>query len=67
MPGGYGAIAGPIYTEQGDVITPNKLDQPKLQTTTTRFNIFAMPGESYEVTLYRGAKSEKHIVTVKPE
>ena len=67
VPGGYGAIAAPIYTEQGDVITPNKLDQPKLQTTTTRFNIFAMPGESYEVTLYRGAKSEKHIVTVKTE
>ncbi|EDY18583.1 hypothetical protein CfE428DRAFT_3968 [Chthoniobacter flavus Ellin428] len=65
--GGYGVVAGPIYTEKGEVITPNKLDQPKLQTTTTRFNIFAVAGESYEVTLYRGAKSEKHIVTVSAE
>jgi hypothetical protein len=67
VPGGYGVIAGPIYTELGEVITPNKLDQPKLQTTTTRFNIFAVPGGSYEVTLYRGVKSEKHIVTVSTE
>jgi hypothetical protein len=67
VPGGYGAISGPVFTEEGEVLTPNKLDQPKLQTTTTRFNIFAVPGESYEVTLYRGAKSEKHIVTVSTE
>ena len=67
VPGGYGAIAGPIYTEQGKLLTSNKLDQPKLQTTTTRFHIFALPGEPYEVTLYRGDKSEKHIVTVSAE
>ena len=67
IPGGYGAIAGPIYSEQGDVITPNKIDQPKFQTTTTRFHIFALPGEAYEVTLYRGAKAEKHTVTVTTE
>ena len=67
IPGGYGAIAGPIYTEQGDVITTNKLDQPKFQTTSTRFHIFALPGEAYEVTLYRGAKAEKHTVTVTTE
>ena len=67
IPGGYGAIAGPIYTEQGDVISPNKLDQPKFQTTTTRFHIFALPGEPYEVTLYRGAKAEKHTITVTTE
>ncbi len=65
--GGYGAIAGPIYTEQGEVITLNKLDQPKFQTTTTRFHIFALPGEPYAITLYRGAKAEKHIVTVTTE
>ncbi len=67
IPGGYGALAGPIYTEQGDVITPNKLDQPKFQTTTTRFHIFALPGEAYEVTLYRGTKAEKHTVTITTE
>ena len=53
--------------EQGGLLTPNKLDQPKLQTTTTRFNLFAVPGESYEVTFYRGDKSEKHTVTVSTE
>jgi hypothetical protein len=49
------------------VLTPNKLDQPKFQTTTTRFHIFAVPGESYEVTLYRGSKEEKHSITVTVE
>lgn len=67
VPGGYGAAAGPIYNEKGEVLTPNKLDQPKVQTTTTRFNIFAVPGGSYEVTFYRGAKAEKHMVTVLAE
>ncbi len=67
VPGGYGAIAGPIYDEQGGVITPNKLDQPRLQTTTTRFNVFAVPGESYEVLLYRGNKAEKHLLKVTAE
>jgi hypothetical protein len=67
VPGGYGAIAGPIHNDRGQLVTPNKLDQPKLQTTTTRFHIFALPGEPYEVTLFRGNKSEKHIVTVTAE
>jgi hypothetical protein len=67
VPGGYGAIAGPIHNEQGAVISMNKLEQPRVKTTTTRFNLFAMPGESYEVTLYRGTKSEKHTVTVEAE
>lgn len=62
--GGYGAIAGPIYTPKGELITPNVLKQPKVQTTTARFHIFALPGEPYDVTLYRGAKAEKHAVTV---
>lgn len=62
--GGYGEVAGPIHTAQGRVITPNKLQQPKLETTTTRFNVFALPGESYEVTFYRGARAEKHTVAV---
>ncbi len=65
--GGYGAVAGPIYDERGELLTPNQLDQPRLQTTTTRFHIFAVPGESYDVTLYRGAKEEKHKVTVTVE
>ena len=65
--GGYGAIAGPVYTVSGEVLTTNALDQPKLQTTTTRFHIFAVPGESYDVTLYRGSKTEKHSITVTQE
>lgn len=67
VPGGYGAIAGPIHNDRGQLVTPNKLDQPKLQTTTTRFHIFALPGEPYEVTLFRGNKREKHTVTVTAE
>jgi hypothetical protein len=65
--GAYGEIAGPVYTERGEVITPNKLDQPKIQTTATRLYLCAIPGQSYEVTLYRGAKAEKHTITVKAE
>jgi hypothetical protein len=67
VPGGYGAIAGPIHNDRGQLVTPNKLDQPKVQTTTTRFHIFALPGEPYEVTLFRGNKREKHTVTVTAE
>lgn len=65
--GGYGELAGPVYTERGEVITPNKLDQPKIQTTTTRLYLYAIPGQSYEVTLYRGAKAEKHTITLRAE
>jgi hypothetical protein len=65
--GGYGPLSGPIYADDGKVITPNKLDQPVFQTTTTRFHIFAVPGEAYEVTLYRGEKAEKHTVTITPQ
>jgi hypothetical protein len=64
---GYGALSGPIYTEDGILITANKITMPKSRTTTTRFHIFAIPGESYEVTLYRGDKAEKHTVTVTAE
>lgn len=64
VPGGYGAIAGPIYTERGEMLTPNELNQPKFQTTTTRFHIFAVPGEPYDVTFYRGAQEEKHTIIV---
>lgn len=65
--GGYGALAGPIMTDKGSVITPNRVVLPKSKTTTTRFHIFAVPGESYDVTLYRGSKAEKHAVTVTAE
>ena len=64
---GYGALSGPIYSDDGILITPNKLQMPKSSTTTTRFHLFALPGESYEVTLYRGNKAETHTVTVTPE
>jgi hypothetical protein len=66
-PGGYGPVAGPIHTNDGELLSPNKLDQPKVQTTSTHFHIFAVPGESYEVTFYRGDASEKHTVTVTAE
>lgn len=62
--GGYGALAGPIFSEKGEVLTPNKLDLPRTQTTTTRFHIFAVPGEPYEVTFYQGSKAEKRTITV---
>lgn len=67
VPGDYGPLSGPIYTEDGKLISPNKYHQPRIQTTTTHFHIFAVPGEPYEVTLYRGAKIEKHTVTVTVE
>ncbi len=67
VPGGYGPLTGPIYDEKGECISVNVLNQPKFETTTTRFCIFAVPGEKYEVTLYRGAKAEKHAVTVTAE
>lgn len=67
VPAGYGPIAEPIYSEKGKLLSPNVLNQPKVQTTTTRFHIFAVPGEPYEVALYRGDKPEKHTVTVTVE
>lgn len=67
VPGGHGATAGPIRTGKGELITANKLELPKLQTTTTRFNIFAVPGASNEVTLFRGARPEQHMVKVSIE
>ena len=63
--GGYGEISGPLYAPDGKTSISNKLDQPRIQTTTTRFHLFALPGKSYEVTLYRGDKREKHLVTVR--
>ena len=65
--GGYGPLGAPIFTEAGQLLSPNVLHQPMVQTTTTRFQIFAFPGETYEVTLYRGAKAEKHKITVTTE
>ena len=68
VPGSYGAVAGPIFEDYGEaVLTPNVIQEPKSQTTTTRFQLFALPGESYDVTFYRGAKTEKHRVTVSVE
>ena len=62
--GGYGPVAGPIYSEQGDLISPNKLQQPRFETLSTRFHLFALPGEPYDVTLQYGGKAKKHKVTV---
>lgn len=67
VPGGYGAVAGPMYDEAGALLTWNKLELPRLQTTTTHFHIFALPGEAYAVTLYRGKTPETHAVTVTVE
>lgn len=62
--GGYEPLSGPIHTEDGQLITPNKLEQPLAQTTTTRFHLFAVPGESYEIELYRGKVKEMRTITV---
>ena len=67
VPGGYGAVAGTIFAEDGGIISPNRLDQPRIQTTTTHFQIFAVSGETYDVTLYRGEKAEKHSISVLAE
>lgn len=64
LPGGYGQAAQPIYSSDGKLLTPNKLMQPKVQTTTSRFCLLAVPGEPCEVTLFRGQKAEKHTVTI---
>jgi hypothetical protein len=64
---GYGLLGGPIYSENGQLLSPNVVHQPKVQTTTTRFQIFALPGDTYEVTLYHGAKAEKHRFMVTTE
>jgi hypothetical protein len=65
--GGYGTLGAPIYSEAGQLLSPNVVNQPKVETTTTRFQIFALPGETYDVTLFRGTKAEKHRVTVTAE
>jgi hypothetical protein len=65
--GGYGAVSGPIYTDKGEILSPNVVHQPKIKTTSTRFHIFAMPGEPYDVTLYRGDKAEKITFKLMPE
>ncbi|HEX8373294.1 MAG TPA: hypothetical protein VF585_10970 [Chthoniobacterales bacterium] len=65
LPGGYGALAGSIYSTDGDLLTHNKIDLPRIRTTTTHFHVFAVPGEPYTITLYRGTKAEKHTFTVK--
>ena len=68
VPAGYGEVAAPVYTDHSDVvITPNAMNMAKVQTTTTQFQIFAIPGRIYEVTLHRGAKAEKHQVSVAVE
>lgn len=62
--GGYGELAGPVYTEDGAVLTPNVLQQPKIKTTSTRFKLYALPGQPYEVIFYRGDKAEKRTITI---
>ncbi len=65
--GGYGPLSGPIHSDEGKLISPNVLHQPKFQTTSTRFHIFAVPGEPYEVALHHGAKSQKYRIFVRAE
>lgn len=64
LPAGYGEVAGPIHDERGRTLSENQLLQPRFQTTTTRFHIFATPGKAYDVTLYRGAKAVKSRITI---
>ena len=65
--GGYGPLALPVVSAHGELISPNVIDQPRTQTTTTRFQLYAVPGEPAEVVLYRGGKAEKHRITVTEE
>jgi hypothetical protein len=64
MNGNFGAVAGPIYGDKGELISPNIAHQPKVKTTSTSFHVFAVPGEPYEITLYRGDKAGKHTIIV---
>jgi hypothetical protein len=67
VPGDYGPLSGPIFGEDGKLISPNKYHLPKVQRTTTHFHLFAIPGQPYEVVFHRGEKSEKHTITVTTE
>ncbi len=68
LPSGYGEATGPIYADHADVtLTPNGINQPRSQTTTTRFQLFAVPGEAYDVVFYRGTNAEKHRIVVTAE
>ena len=68
VPAGYGAVAGPIYADQSEtMLSRNMMNMARVQTTTTRFQIFALPGEAYNVTFYRGAKAEVHRVRIAAE
>ncbi len=60
--GGYGALAGPIYDRKGNVLTPNKVQQPISFSTTSRFHLTAVPGEPYQVSFYKGSAVEKHTI-----
>jgi hypothetical protein len=64
---GYGPLSGPIHDQKDRLLSPNVLQQPVFETTTTRFHIFAVPGETYEVVLHPGRKTTKHRVTVAAE
>jgi hypothetical protein len=64
---GYGPLSGPIHDQKDRLLSPNVLQQPVFETTTTRFHIFAVPGETYEVVLHHGRKSTKHRITVTAE
>jgi hypothetical protein len=64
---GYGPLSGPIHDQKDRLLSPNVLQQPVFETTTTRFHIFAVPGETYEVVLHHGRKNTKHRVTVAAE
>lgn len=62
--GAYGALAGPVYDRQGNVLTANFLQQPEQHSTITRFHVSAVPGEAYEILFYKGSKVETHTVKV---
>ena len=64
---GFGPISGPIYSAQGNMVSPNTVLMPKVVTTTTYFSLFAVPGENYDVTLYSGNTPETHTVSVVPK
>jgi len=65
---GYGELAGEVKMENRDVtLTPNVMNQPLQHTTSSRFQLSALPGKTYTVLLYQGDKAVKKQVKVSLE
>lgn len=51
----HGEKSGPLYSSQGKkaMLTPNKADSSVVLSSATRFQLFAMPGKTYEFKIRR--------------